>query len=315
MELFKKVSRFPFMRYARVISTISAVLMLLSIVSFAVRGLNFGIDFTGGVLVEVGYQDTADLAVIREQLAAGGFPDAQVQNFGTSKDVLIRLPPRDEDGTEKDAGGRISRQILDVLRTSGTQVDLRRVEFVGPQVGKDLTEQGTLSILAALFLILVYVMFRFQWKFAVGAVLSTAHDAVVTVGIFSLFGIPFDLSVVAAVLALIGYSLNDTVVVFDRIRDNFRTVRRGTTEEIIDRSINETLSRTVITSGVTLLVVVALLLFGGEALRGFSVALAFGIVFGTYSSIYVASALAYFLKVAPADLMPVKKSEQVDEMP
>lgn len=315
MELFKKVSRFPFMRYARVITTLSAALMLVSIGSLAVRGLNFGIDFTGGVLLEIGYPDAADLPAIRERLAAGGYPEAQVQNFGTSKDVLVRLPPRETAGEGPDAGGRIGQQILEVLRSGGGQVDLRRVEFVGPQVGKDLTEQGTLSVLAALALILVYVMFRFQWKFALGAVLATAHDAVVTVGIFSLFAIPFDLSVVAAVLALIGYSLNDTVVVFDRIRDNFRTVRRGTPEEIIDKSINETLSRTIITSGVTLLVVVALLVFGGEALRGFSVALAFGIVFGTYSSIYVASALAYFLKVTPADLMPVRKSEQVDEMP
>jgi preprotein translocase subunit SecF len=303
------------MRYARVISTISAILMLLSIGSLFVRGLNLGIDFTGGVLLEVGYPDTADLAAIRERLAGGGYPDAQVQNFGTSKDVLIRLPPRKEGEGGADAGGRIGQEVLAVLRAGDAGVELRRVEFVGPQVGKDLTEQGTLSVLAALVLILVYVMFRFQWKFALGAVLATAHDAVVTVGIFSLFGIPFDLSVVAAVLALIGYSLNDTVVVFDRIRDNFRTVRRGTPEEVIDRSINETLSRTLITSGVTLLVVIALLLFGGEVLRGFSIALAFGIGFGTYSSIYVASALAYFLKVSPADLMAVKKTEQVDEMP
>jgi preprotein translocase subunit SecF len=315
MELFQRVSRFPFMRYARVISTISAILMLLSIGSLFVRGLNLGIDFTGGVLLEVGYPDTADLGAIRERLSGGGYPDAQVQNFGTSKDVLIRLPPREEGEGGADAGGRIGQEVLAVLRAGDAGVDLRRVEFVGPQVGKDLTEQGTLSVLAALVLILVYVMFRFQWKFALGAVLATAHDAVVTVGIFSLFGIPFDLSVVAAVLALIGYSLNDTVVVFDRIRDNFRTVRRGTPEEVIDRSINETLSRTLITSGVTLLVVIALLLFGGEVLRGFSIALAFGIGFGTYSSIYVASALAYFLKVSPADLMAVKKTEQVDEMP
>lgn len=314
MELFNKVSRFPFMRYARFISGISVVLMVISIGSLAVRGLNFGIDFTGGVLLEVGYVDAADLPAIRRQLAAGGYPEALVQNFGTSKDVLIRLPPR-EDEAEPGAGGRLGQQVLGVLKAAESRVELRRVEFVGPQVGKDLTEQGTLSVLAALVLILVYVMFRFQWKFALGAVLATAHDAIVTVGIFSLFWIPFDLSVVAAVLALIGYSLNDTVVVFDRIRDNFRTVRRGTPEELIDRSINETLSRTLITSGVTLLVVIALLMFGGEALSGFSIALAFGITFGTYSSIYVASALAYFLKANPADLMPVKKQEQVDDMP
>lgn len=314
MELFRRTGSVPFMRYARVISAISVVITLISIGSLTFRGLNFGIDFTGGVLVEVGYQETADLGAIRQQLAASGYPEAQVQSFGSSRDVLIRLPPRTE-GEGADAGGQLGALILDTLKASGKPVDLRRVEFVGPQVGKDLTEQGTLSVLAALVLILVYVMFRFQWKFALGAVLATAHDAVVTVGIFSLFWIPFDLSVVAAVLALIGYSLNDTVVVFDRIRDNFRIVRRGTPEQIIDRSINETLSRTIITSLLTLLVVISLLVFGGEALRGFSIALAFGIGFGTYSSIYVASALAYFLKVSPADLMPGRKGGQVDEMP
>lgn len=314
MELFKRVGSFPFMRYARVIIMVSAVLVVVSIGSLLTRGLNLGIDFTGGVLVEVGYQETADLGAIRAELAAGGYPEAQVQSVGTSRDVLIRLPPQSGD-EGANAGHQLGNRIVDLLRTSGRQVDLRRVEFVGPQVGKDLTEQGTLSVLAALALILFYVMFRFQWKFALGAVLATAHDAVVTVGIFSLFSIPFDLSVVAAVLALIGYSLNDTVVVFDRIRDNFRIMRRGTTEEIIDRSVNETLSRTVITSLVTFLVVVALLLFGGEALKGFSIALAFGIGFGTYSSVYVASAVAYFLKITAVDLMPVKKEGPVDDMP
>lgn len=314
MELFKRLSHFPFMRYARMIASISVVLVVISVGSLVFRGLNLGIDFTGGVLVEVGYQQAADLGAIRAQLSAGGYPDAQVQSVGTSREVLIRLPPQ-SDEERSNASNQLGNRIIDLLKVSGVQVDLRRVEFVGPQVGKDLTEQGTLSVLAALALILVYVMFRFQWKFALGAVLATAHDAVVTAGIFSVFWIPFDLSVVAALLALIGYSLNDTVVVFDRIRDNFRIVRRGTTEEIIDRSVNETLSRTIITSLVTFLVVIALLLFGGEALKGFSIALAFGIVFGTYSSVYVASALAYFLKVTGVDLMPVKKGEPVDEMP
>lgn len=314
MELFKRVGSFPFMRHAHVISVLSVVLTIVSIGSLTFRGLNFGIDFTGGVLVEVGYQQEADLQGIRSRLGAGGYPEAQVQNFGTARDVLIRLPPRSgQEGA--DAGNQLGQQIIGLLADSGQQVDLRRVEFVGPQVGKDLTEQGTLSVLAALALILVYVMFRFQWKFALGAVVATAHDAVVTVGIFSLFWIPFDLSVVAAVLALIGYSLNDTVVVFDRIRDNFRIVRRGAREDIFDRSINETLSRTIITSLLTLLVVIALLVFGGEALKGFSIALAFGIVFGTYSSIYVASAIAYFLKVTALDLMPVKKEGAVDDLP
>ncbi len=314
MELFKKVSRFRFMHYARFISGVSIVLTVISLGSLAVRGLNFGIDFTGGLLLEVGFERPADLPAIRQQLSDGGYPDAQVQNFGTAKDVLIRLPPQ-EGNADPSAGGKLGQQVLAVLQTADPQVVLRRVEFVGPQVGEDLTTQGILSVLAALVLILIYVMFRFQWKFALGAVASTAHDAIVTAGIFSIFWIPFDLTVVAAILALVGYSLNDTVVVFDRIRDNFRSTRRGTPEEVIDRSINETLSRTLITSGVTLLVVIALLIFGGETLHGFSTALVFGITFGAYSSIYVATALAYFLKVSPADLMPVKKQEQVDDLP
>lgn len=314
MELFHKVSRFPFMSYAGIVGSVSAVLVVLSLGSIAFRGLNFGLDFTGGVLLEVGYPQAADPAAIREQLGAAGFADAQVQNFGSSRDVMIRLPPIVEDAAVE-AGGRIGQEVLAALRESDPKVDLRRVEFVGPQVGKDLTEQGILSVLAALALILAYVLFRFQWKFALGAVLATFHDAVVTLGIFSVFWIPFDLSVVAAVLALIGYSLNDTVVVFDRIRDEFRITRGGSPASVLDHSINITLSRTLITSGVTLLVVIALLVFGGEALRGFSLALTFGILFGTYSSIYVATAITYFLDVKPSDLMPPKKAEQIDEMP
>lgn len=314
MELFSKVTRVAFMRYAPVVSVISIALVLVSLGSILFRGLNFGIDFTGGVLLEAGYPQAADLGAIRRQLAGAGFPEAQVQNFGSSRDVLIRLPPVAE-GAAADAGGELGEAILAALRQDGATVDLRRVEFVGPQVGRDLTEQGTLSVLGALALILLYVLFRFQWKFAVGAVLATFHDAVVTVGVFSIFWIPFDLSVVAAVLALVGYSLNDTVVVFDRIRDDFRTVRGGTPAAMIDHAINITLSRTVITSGVTLLVVVALLAFGGEALRGFSLALAIGILFGSYSSVYVASAIAFFLDAKPADLMPPKKTDALDEMP
>lgn len=314
MNLFPKVLRIPFMSHARVVSTVSGVLMVICLGSILFRGLNFGIDFTGGVLLEVGYPQTADLGAIRKQLDAAGFPDAQVQNVGSTRDVMIRLPPV-EDSATGDAGGKLGQAILAALRQDGTAVDLRRVEFVGPQVGRDLTEMGTLSVLAALALILVYVLLRFQWKFAVGAVLATFHDAVVTVGVFSIFWIPFDLSVVAAVLALVGYSLNDTVVVFDRIRDDFRVVRGATPVEMINHAINVTLSRTVITSGVTLLVVIALLAFGGEALRGFSLALAIGIVFGSYSSVYVASAIAYFLDVKPADLVPQKKAGPADEMP
>jgi preprotein translocase subunit SecF len=311
VEFFKRKTHIHFMPNAKLISSISVVLVLMSFAALAIRGLNFGIDFTGGVLLEVGYTKAADLQSVRTQLNSGGFPDAQVQNFGTSKDVLIRLLPREN----AEASGQVGQQILDVLRKTDADVQLRRVEFVGPQVGKDLTEQGALSVLFALGLILLYVMFRFQWKFAVGAVLATFHDAIVTIGVFSLFQLPFDLSVLAAVLAVIGYSLNDTIVVFDRIRDNFRTIRRGTPTEIMDTAINETLSRTLNTSGVTLLVVIALLLFGGETLWGFAMALTIGIVFGTYSSIYVASAIALFLNITPADLMPPKKTEEADSTP
>ncbi|MBM4197570.1 MAG: protein translocase subunit SecF [Gammaproteobacteria bacterium] len=309
MEFFRKVSSFPFMRYATAVSSVSVLLVVISVVSLFTRGLNLGIDFTGGVLLEVGYKAEADLEQIRSRLGAGGYPDAQVQNFGTPRDVLVRLPPRENAGSIQ-----LKEQLTAALGVSEEQV--RRIEFVGPQVGKDLTEQGTLSVLAALALILLYVMLRFQWKFALGAVLATAHDAIVTIGVFSVFWLPFDLSVVAAVLAIVGYSLNDTVVVFDRIRDNFRSARKGPVADLINRSVNETLSRTILTSLLTLLVVVALLVFGGEALRGFSTALAFGIVFGTYSSIYIGSAIAFFLKVTPQDLLPVQKDDdKIDDMP
>ena len=314
MELFPKLTKFRFMSHARLVSGTSLALTLVCLGFILFRGLNFGIDFTGGVLLEVGYPQAADLVAIRGQLAGAGYADAQVQNFGSARDVMIRLPPVAETAGG-DAGGKLGAAVLAALRQSDAAVALRRVEFVGPQVGEDLTAQGTLSVLAALALILVYVLFRFQWKFAIGAVASTFHDAVVTVGIFSIFWIPFDLSVVAAVLALVGYSLNDTVVVVDRIRDDFRTARGGTAVDYIDHAINVTLSRTVITSVVTLLVVIALLIFGGETLHGFSLALAIGIVLGTYSSIFVATAIAYFLDVKPVDLAPPKKSGPVDEMP
>jgi preprotein translocase subunit SecF len=204
---------------------------------------------------------------------------------------------------------------MQLLRKNGQQVDLRRVEFVGPNVGDDLIENGILAVMAALFLILLYVMFRFQWKFSVGAIIATLHDVIVVIGIFSLFRLQFDLSVLAAVLAVLGYSLNDTIVVFDRVRENLRKTRRGSTESVLNTAINETLSRTIITHGTTSLVVVALVLFGGETLRGFSIAMLAGIIFGTYSSIYIATAATMWLKITPADLAPPKKTEQADELP
>jgi preprotein translocase subunit SecF len=316
MEFFRSRTNIDFMGVAVPAAVFSAVLSLACFGSIIVRGMEFGIDFTGGVLIEAGYEQVPDLGVIREDLRAGGYAEAQVQNFGTARDVLVRLPPVETaDGDLANQGGRIGQEILELLRKDGQQVDLRRVEFVGPNVGDDLIEGGILAVLAALFLILLYVMFRFQWKFSVGAIVATLHDVIVVLGIFSLIGLQFDLSVLAAVLAVLGYSLNDTIVVFDRVRENLKKSRKGSTMAVLNTAINETLSRTVITHGTTSLVVVALLLFGGETLRGFSVAMLAGIVFGTYSSIYIATATTMFLKVTPTDLMPVKKSEQIDEMP
>ena len=298
------------MRRRRVTAFLSILAVLISIVSLSTRGLNFGIDFTGGVLLEVGYPETADLAKIRQSLALEGFGEAQVQNFGTARDVMIRLLPRE--GLDR---SQLGEEILQILRASGGDVSLRRAEFVGPQVGEELTERGGLAMLFALLMILGYIMFRFQWKFAVGAVAALVHDVIITLGIFSAFQIPFDLSVLAAILAVIGYSLNDTIVLFDRIRENFRRIRRGTAQAIMNSSINQILGRTLITSLTTLLVLIALVWLGGEAVRGFATALIIGVLVGTYSSIYTAGATALALQVSPVDLMPPKKVEDPDGLP
>jgi len=291
---------------------VSGLLILISVGAFAVRGLNFGIDFTGGTLLEVGYDKPADLGNIRKTLNDSGFTGAVVQNFGTTKDVLIRIAPRDGEDQQK-----LSDQVLMALQQSGRdKVDLRRVEFIGPQVGGELAEQGGIAMLAALFGILVYVYFRFEYRFAIGSIIATIHDVIITVGVFSVFQLEFNLTVLAAVLAVIGYSLNDTIVVYDRIRENFRKVRKGTPEEVINVSVNQTLSRTIMTSLTTLLVCIALYVFGGEIIHNFSLALIVGIVVGTYSSIYIASSLALLLGVSKADLMPVKKEgEGLDGRP
>jgi preprotein translocase subunit SecF len=312
VEFFSKKTNVDFLGRRKVMFLFSAALMVGSLLLIpGVRGLNFGIDFTGGVLVEVAYQGPADLPDIRERLAANGFPDAQVQNFGTSSDVLIRILPR-----EGLAGQAVASQMLAVLKQGETSAELRRTEFVGPQVGEELTEQGALAMLFAMLMILAYIMLRFQWKFAVGAVVATLHDPIITLGFFALTGLTFDLSVLAAMLAIVGYSVNDTIVVFDRIRENFRKIRRGTPQDIMNLSVNETLSRTIMTSFTTSLVVIAMLLFGGEALRGFSTALIIGIAIGTYSSIFIASALALELKASPVDLLPPAKDKgEVDSMP
>ena len=313
MRIIKSKTSFDFLSLTRrrIAIAISVLLVSASLVSLATRGLNFGIDFTGGVLLEVGYPQDADLENIRRLLRDAGFDDVNVQTFGAATDVMLRLPPQ---------AGANPNEIRDRLRNTlaadEPDVDLRRVEFVGPQVGEELTEQGGLAMIFALLMIFAYVMFRFQWKFAAGAVSALAHDVIVTVGFFSIFYLPFDLSVVAAVLAVIGYSLNDTVVAFDRIRENFVKLRGSSSEEAMNTSINEMLARTIITGVTTLLVLVALLMLGGESVGPFSIALIVGIVIGTYSSIYTASAIALFLDVSAEDLLPpAEDPDLVDDLP
>jgi preprotein translocase subunit SecF len=311
MALLGQKSEINFLGARRVATLLSIVLLLVAVGSLATRGLNFGIDFTGGILLEVGYDGPADLQEVRSRLAAGGFDDAQVQNFGAASDVLIRVLPRE--GADS---GEVGRSILRLLRGGSQTVELRREEFVGPQVGEELTERGGLAMIFALLMILAYIMLRFQWKFAVGSVAALVHDVVLTLGFFSLFQVPFDLAVLAAVLAVIGYSLNDTIVVFDRIRENFRRVRKEGPEELMNTSVNQMLGRTVITSLTTLLVLLALLFLGGEAVNGFSIALIVGVIVGTYSSIFIASASALALNVTPTDLLPPKDDEdEVAETP
>ncbi|MEJ2425778.1 MAG: protein translocase subunit SecF [Candidatus Thiodiazotropha sp.] len=311
MQFFKNNTAIDFMGRRRLATLFSGILILISLGALIVRGLNFGIDFTGGTLIEVKFPQAVELADVRSALSKGGFNEAVVQHFGTSQEVLIRLAPQ-----ENTESAKISDQAYAALKGIDATADLRRVEFVGPQVGDELTEDGGLALLYSLIGILIYVGLRFEYRFAVGSVVALVHDVIITLGFFSLFQVEFDLPVLAAVLAVIGYSLNDTIVVFDRIRENFRKVRKGETIEIINGSINQTLSRTLITSGTTLLVLGALLLFGGEIIHGFSLALIVGIVVGTYSSIYVASSSVITMGVSRADLMPVKKEDgTVDDMP
>ena len=306
-DLFNRLPQLDFLGRRRAALFLSAGLLAVSILSLVVRGLDFGIDFTGGTLIEIGYSEPAELDPIRNALEGAGFGEAAVQHFGTARDVLVRLAPRGELSRAE-----LSSQVLRVLQ-EGETVTLRRVEFVGPQVGDELTEDGGLAMLIALFGILVYVWLRFEYRFALGAIAALVHDVLITLGFFSVLGLEFDLTVLAAVLAVIGYSLNDTIVVFDRVRENFRRVRRGSTEEVMNRSLNQTLSRTLMTSFTTLLVLVTLFALGGELIRGFATALIVGVVIGTYSSIYVASVAALALGVSRSDLLPVKK-EGVDDL-
>jgi preprotein translocase subunit SecF len=313
MQIISKKTHIDFLSPGRrkVAVALSLVFVIVSFVSLATRGLDFGIDFTGGILLEVGYEQAADLEGIRGTLGDAGFTDAQVQLFGRDTDVLVRLPPQPEDSAIQ-----VRDQLQATLEAGGQNIDLRRMETVSAQVGSELAERGALAMVVALLLIFVYVMIRFQWKFSAGAVAALAHDAIVTVGFFSIFQLPFDLTVVAAVLAVIGYSLNDTVVAFDRIRENFLALRGVSAEDAMNTSINEMLERTLITGLTTLLVLVALLVLGGESIAPFSIALIVGIIVGTYSSIYTASATALMLKVSPQDLIePIKHPELIDDLP
>jgi preprotein translocase subunit SecF len=309
MQLFDG-TKIDFMGHRRAALIVSIVLVLISIGSLAVRGLNYGIEFTGGVVIEAAYTRDADLTAIRTNLEGEGFEKVQVQSLGSPTDVMIRLPPPSE-GTDL---GALREHVIETLRKQADNVEIRRFDTTGPQVGSDMAQASILAVVFASIGIFLYVSLRFRWKLAAGAIVAELHDVITTVGLFSLVGWQFDLSVLGAVLAVLGHSLNDKIVLYDRIRENFRLVRRGSAESIVNTSVNQVLSRTIVTSGSTMLVVIALALLGGETLFGFSVALIFGIGVGVYSSIYVASAMALFLKVTPTDLVAVKATPE-DSMP
>ena len=296
------------MTHRKIAMLLSTALIVISLASLTIRGLQFGLDFTGGTLLEVAYPQAVELAPIRNQLHNNGFDDAIVQHFGAANEVLVRVAPR-----EGISNADISTEIFDLLRTENSTVENRRVEFVGPQVGEELTETGGIAMLAALVCILIYVALRFEYRFALGSVAALAHDVIIVLGLFSLFGVEFDLTVLAAILAVIGYSLNDTIVVFDRIRENFRKIRKGDAIEVIDSSLNQTLSRTLITSLTTLLVLFALFLFGGKLIHGFATALLAGVIVGTYSSVYVASSVLVAMGISKEDLAPVKREGEQQE--
>ena len=308
MRLFKGKLNIDFMGKRRITFVLSGLMLVIAVGALITQGLNLGIDFTGGTLIEVGYQQPANLETVRTALSDSGFEQAQAQHFGSSRDVLIRIAPRE--GKES---AQLSEDVLAALRIQDASVEMRRVEFVGPQVGEELTEQGALAMIYALIGILIYIIIRFQWRFAPGAVAALVHDVLIIVGFFSLTQSDFDLTVVAALLAVIGYSLNDTIVVFDRIRENFRKMRKRTSLEVMNASINQTLARTLMTSFPTLMVLVSLFVFGGETIHGFSLALILGVVVGTYSSIYVASTATLALGVTKADLIPAKKEDEGQE--
>ena len=312
MEFFHKVTRFPFMHTRKVWYGLSAFLIVASLALVLIRGLNLGVDFTGGVVVETNFPQAPNIEALRSALAAAGVADAQVQAFGSSRDILVRLPP---DPNAK--GDQIGAHILEIFSKTDAGAKLQRTEVVGPQVGQELFVKGGVALAATLVLILIYVLFRFTPKLALGAIFAVLHDPICVVGFFALSQMTFDLTAISAILAVIGYSLNDTVIVFDRIRERARISRKLSIAQVIDESINQTLSRTLMTKLVTLLVVVALLIFGGETLRGFSAALVIGIIAGTYSSIYISAALSLDLGLRVDDLLERKatKPEEIDGLP
>jgi len=305
MEFFRIKRDIPFMRYALIFNVISLITFLIAVASLATKGLNFGVDFTGGTVMEVSYAQPPDVNKIRESMTKLGFADAAVQNFGTSRDVLIRLPVK-----QGLTSAQLSEQVMTELRKASDSVQMRRVEFVGPQVGGELIENGALALLFVSLGIVAYLALRFEWKFGVAAIIANLHDVIIILGFFSLFQWDFSLTVLAAILAILGYSVNESVVVFDRIRENFRKMRKASVTTIIDNAITRTTSRTIITHGCTQLMVTSMLFFGGESLHYFALALTIGICFGIYSSVLVASPIVMWLRVSREDLVkPEKKTE------
>ena len=299
-----------FLSIRKITTVMSIILILASTLSLMSKGLNLGIDFTGGIQIEITFEAAPDIENVRSNLASGGYDDAIVQNSGSSQDLMVRIPPRDGVTNKK-----VGEDVKGMLQASNNSVTVKSSEYISAQVGEELTEQGGLAMIFALIMIMIYIVFRFQWKFSIGAVLALIHDVMITLGIFSFFQLTFDLSVLAAILAVVGYSLNDTIVIYDRIRENFRSMRTAETLTILNSAITQTIKRTIITSSTTLLVLLSLFVFGGSSLEGFSIALIVGVLVGTYSSIFVASTSIFFLDISTTDLIPVKREEVDDGMP
>jgi preprotein translocase subunit SecF len=310
MEFFRIKRDIPFMSWGKYTTSISLLTFILSVFFLFTKGLNLGVDFTGGTVMEVAYAQPADINRVRDTLVKLGMPDVSVQNFGTSRDVLIRLPARSDVSS-----AMLSETVIAALRKADETAEVRRVEFVGPQVGKELVENGALALLIVSLGIIAYLAFRFEWKFGVSGIIANLHDVVIILGFFAFFQWEFSLTVLAAILAILGYSVNESVVVFDRIRENFRKMRKASVVQIIDNAITRTMSRTIITHGSTQMVVISMLIFGGEALHYFALALTIGILFGIYSSVLVASPLLMLLGVSREDIVKPEKKEEPEALP